>query len=109
MQQTRLYRFLNLLHGNWRNAAYIECASCPYEQECGDHLLAIDFDGTPVIYPLNAFQQQTGERVEKADCIILLPRSVFTTLYQRWMLWNTLDPNQCSIRQMIRDPPDDNE
>lgn len=103
MQAVSLYRFLNLIDGSWRNAIYVECRSCPYDQcECGDHLLAIDYDGTPLLYPVNRFCHETGESIDKAECAAILQRSSFEQLYRRWIIWNLPQSYQCHIHQLTK-------
>lgn len=105
MQAVSLYRFLNLIGGTWRNAAYIECGICPYNQpNCGDHLLAIDYDGTPVLYSVKHFCRETGESVDKAECAIVLRYSVFEQLYSRWIIWHLPKSYYCSIQQLTPQP-----
>lgn len=102
-QGISLYRFLNLVDGSWRNAVYIECRTCPYGQpQCGDHLLAIDHDGTPILYPVLHFIMETGELVDKGECAATLSRQQFEVLFRRWLVWNLLRSYDCNTRMLSR-------
>ena len=101
MQTKSLYRFLNLVDGSWRNAVYVECSTCPYGQvPCGGWLLAVDYDGTPVLYRAEDFRCQTGQIVEKTECTAVLSLDAFERFYKRWLLWHLSNPHRCSIREL---------
>lgn len=105
MQTISLYRFLNLIDGSWRNAVYVECGNCPYDQQgCEDHLLAIDHDGTPLLYSVRCFCRETGESIDKTECAAILHRSCFEQLYKRWLIWNVPNSYCCHIRQLSQRP-----
>ena len=98
MQTKSLYRFLNLVDGSWRNAVYVECGTCPYGKSlCGGWLLAMDHEGTPVLYGAEKFRYQTGEWIDKTECVAVLSQNAFERLYKRWLLWHLSDPYSCPI------------
>lgn len=50
-QILQLYAFLQASRGNWRNAIWIECKSCLYEnQQYDEYLLTADRNGTPLVF-----------------------------------------------------------
>ena len=101
MNKASLYRFLNLVDGSWRNAVYLECGPCPYNSKCrNNHLLAVDHDGTPVLYPVRRFQRETGESVDKLECIAVLKRAAFERLYSRWLYWHLPQFCTCHIHRL---------
>lgn len=105
MQAVSLYRFLNLTDGSWRNAVYIECGTCPYDKrDCGDHLLAIDHDGTPLLYSVRRFFQETSEHIDKTECTSIVNRSSFEQLYRHWLIWNLPKSYCCHIQQLSQQP-----
>lgn len=105
MNKASLYRFLNLVDGSWRNAIYLECGVCPYGlHTCGDHLLAVDHDGTPVLYSVTFFQQVTGEHIDRSECAAVLHRSAFERLYSKWLFWHLPRSYRCHIRQLTPQP-----
>lgn len=105
MDRSILYRFLNLVDGTWRNAVYVECGQCPFDvQCCSDYLLAVDYDGTPILYSVCLFQKETGESVDKAECTAILHRSAFEQLYSKWFLWYFSKPYRCHIHPLTHPP-----
>ena len=101
MDRSFLYRFLNLIDGTWRNAVYLECGTCPFGLHCSnDYLLAVDYDGTPILYSAGQFREETGESVEKAECTAILHRTVFEQLYSKWFLWYFPEAYRCHIHRL---------
>lgn len=101
MDRSFLYRFLNLVDGNWRNAVYLECGACPFNLQCNnDYLLTVDYNGTPILYSVCHFQKETGEHVEKAECAAILHRNVFEQLYSKWFLWYFPRHYRCHIHRL---------
>lgn len=100
---SQLYSLLTALQGNWRNAIYIQCASCPYAgQACDGYLLAADADAVPILFPVPLFRELTGEVVDKEACIGILNRQAFESLYHKWLVWHTESGQQCSILQVLQ-------
>lgn len=96
-----LYHFLKCVKGNWRNAIYIECHSCPYSSlMCSGYLLAFDINLMPVLYPIRKLQDMIDEKILKDECIGILDKKSFETLYYYWILWSTQNGKQCYIRKM---------
>lgn len=105
MKTQSLYRFLNLVDGSWRNAVYVECGVCPYGHAlCSDWLMAVDYDGTPVLYGAEVFRCQTGQCVDKTECAAVFSRDTFERLYQHWLIWHLSDPHTCPIRVLSGNP-----
>ena len=100
IKQNKPYIFSTLTRGNWRNALFIECKICPYGNTCDGYLLTADTEGAPVVFPVNTFCEETGERIEKNECAGILSREGFESLYNRWLLWNVSDKKQCSLLQI---------
>lgn len=101
MARSFLYRFLNLVDGTWRNAVYLECGVCPFGLQCSsDYLLTVDYDGTPLLYSVCQFQKESGESVDKAECISVMSRSVFEQLYSKWFLWYLPQAYRCHIHPL---------
>ena len=81
-QIANLYSFLRAVRGNWRNAMWIECKFCFYGKPvCSDHLLTMDQDGRPILFPVSQFQHLTGETLDKEECIAALDCLDFEKLY----------------------------
>lgn len=100
--QNLLYRFLNLTRGSWRNAIYVDCISCPYEnRNCTGHLLITDAEGTPLLLTVPHFEEMTGDKVDKFECAAIITKKVFESLYDRWLSWNVTEPKECSILQIL--------
>ena len=96
-----LYAFLQASRGSWRNALWIECKFCPYEnRKCAGYLLTTDRDGRPVLFPVEQFRQLTGDMPDKDECAAVLDRSAFEELYFGWLLWHTDQPKGCCLRQL---------
>ena len=95
------YSFLRAVRGNWRNAMWIECKFCFYGKPvCSDHLLTMDQDGRPILFPVSQFQHLTGETLDKEECIAALDCLDFEKLYSNYLLWNVDDPWECSLLQL---------
>jgi len=101
-QHCELYPFLQATSGNWRNAAYIQCKSCPYGRShlCAGFLLTVGADATPIIFPAELFHQQTGEYPDPTECTAILSRSAFENIYGLWLKWQINDPAACTLLQL---------
>lgn len=96
-----LYHFLKCVKGNWRNAIYIECYNCPYSSlMCSGYLLTADAELKPVLYPIKKLCEMTDDVISKEECIGIVDRNVFDSLYYSWLLWNTQTTKECCIRKM---------
>lgn len=100
--QNLLYRFLNLTCGSWRNAFYVDCIQCPYENcHCTGHLLTTDAEGAPLLLSVPHFEEMTGDKVYKFECAAIITKEAFESLYYRWLSWNVTKPKECSILQIL--------
>lgn len=100
--QNLLYRFLNLTCGSWRNAFYVDCIQCPYENcHCTGHLLTTDAEGAPLLLSVPHFEKMTGDKVDKFECAAIITKETFESLYYRWLSWNVTKPKECSILQIL--------
>lgn len=100
--QNLLYQFLSLTRGSWRNAFYIDCIDCPYENShCGGHLLTTDAEGVPFILSVPYFEEITGDKVDKFECAAIITKEAFESLFHRWLSWNVTKPKECSILQIL--------
>ncbi len=107
--QNLLYQFLSLTRGSWRNAFYVGCIDCPFENSlCGGHLLTTDADGTPLILSVPYFEAITGDKVDKFECAAIITKEAFESLFYRWMSWNITKPKECSILQILPEADDHN-
>lgn len=102
-ESKRLYSFLRAAQGDWRYAVYIACSSCPYTGKgCGGHLLSANADGVPILFSISQFEELTGEAVDKDECAGVLTKQAFESLYNKWLLWNAIRKDQCSILQAMQ-------
>lgn len=98
---TKLYRFLQAAAGNWRNAIFIECKNCTTNNTlCAGFLMVSSADGAPILLPVEWFQGQTGELVDKKECAAILSRAAFESAYSLWLKWQVDDPLRCALLQM---------
>ncbi len=101
-QSHPLYMFLSLSRGSWRNAVYIECNACPYKKsKCHGHLLICDTEGIPVLFSVDTFEKLTADFVDKSECVGIITRQTFESLFNRWLVWNINKPKECSILQLL--------
>lgn len=70
----QLYLFLAACSGNWRNSIYIKCQS---EKDASGYLLAADWDGQPVILPVQQLYELTGVQIE--------PNRVLRPTHRGWI------------------------
>lgn len=97
-----LYPFLSLTRGSWRNAFYIECNTCPYDNgNCNGYLLTTDTEGAPLLMPVLYFEKATGEKIDKTECAAVISKEAFESLFNRWLVWNVNNSKACSILQLI--------
>ena len=97
----QIFILFRAVRGNWRNAMWIECKFCFYGKPvCSDHLLTMDQDGRPILFPVSQFQHLTGETLDKEECIAALDCLDFEKLYSNYLLWNVDDPWECSLLQL---------
>lgn len=96
-----LYHFLKCVKGNWRNAIYIECHSCPYSSlMCSGYLLTADAELKPILYSIKKLREMTDDSISKDECIEIIDKKAFEALYDAWFLWNTQATKECRIRKM---------
>ena len=97
-----LYSFLQSVHGNWRNALFIHCSSCPHQQHplCGGFLFSADADGHPILMPIEDFQRLSGERIDPDECIGHLKRHAFETTFALYLEWHTVSGETCPLLQL---------
>jgi len=86
------------VRGNWHNAVHIECDSCA--TDCSGFLLGADRDAKPVLISVDSLKTALCEPVEPSECIGVISRQTFESLYAPWLLWEIDDPNSCSLRQV---------
>ena len=102
-QILQLYTFLQASSGNWRNAVWIECKSCLYENlQCDGYLMTADRNGAPLVFSVVQFRQLTGDMPVKDECIAVLSEHAFEVLYSSWLLWHTDWKNGCCLRQLAQ-------
>ena len=100
-QIVKFYDFLRAAGGNWRNSLWIKCTFCPYGNPlCAGHLLTMDRDGSPVLFPVLQFQHLTGETLDKEECIAVLDCQDFEKLYFTYLLWKVNGLRECSLLQL---------
>lgn len=99
--EKELYFFMNYTRGDWRNSVYIECKNKICESGCMGFLMTADTDGTPVLYPASRLEERSGEIIDKSECAAVITREVFESVYNRWLIWNVADKNQCSLLQAM--------
>lgn len=98
-----LYPFLHAAKGSWRNTFFVACGGCPYgKKNCGEFLMTADAQGRPLLFPVDSFRQMTGQVIDKEECVAVLKRSEFETLYALWLEWQVASPQECAIEQLIR-------
>lgn len=99
----KLYSFLSLTRGSWRNAFFIECTSCPYGNlGCKGHLMTTDTDGTPLLVSVPSFERISNEKIDKIECASVITKEAFESLFNRWLVWNITNTKDCSIMQLVR-------
>lgn len=98
-----LYSFLHATKGNWRNAIFIECGTCPYGHSlCGGYLLAMDSEGRPLLISADEFRKLTNEEIQKEECWSKWKSTDFETLYSLWITWKTDSTKECAMLKLIR-------
>jgi len=100
MQKTvcAAFEFLHAARGNWRNAMFIECSACPHESKnpCSGYLLISDADGKPIILPVDTLNVVSA----KEECVAVLDRRQFESLYSLWIEWQVDSPEACPLREL---------
>ncbi len=98
------YPFLQAVRGNWRNALFINCSNCPYRQQpCPGFFLAADAEGKPLIVPVGAFQEITGQKIEPEECHGSLSRQVFEDAFSLYLEWYTASTEKCPLWQLCNE------
>lgn len=97
-----IFDFLKDCRGNWRNAVFIPCEACdhPCSNQRRGSLLTADADGHPRAVCVSRFEAATGQRVEGHDCIGLLSKSAFASVFQSYLTWSCDDPESCCLRYL---------
>ncbi|WP_313529246.1 hypothetical protein [Anaerotignum sp.] len=98
-QTCGLYPFLQATAGNWRNAAFIQCADCPHHGTllCSGFLFTVNAECHPIILSVEQFYKHTGEYPDKTECAVVLDRSVFESIYAQWLKWKVDNPSACIL------------
>ena len=96
------YVFLRAVYGNWRNAIFIRCQSCPQNLMCSGYLLAADAAGKPLLFSADTFYELTGERVDPSECSAILDRGAFKSAYAQFLEWYTTDNIVCPFSQLLQ-------
>lgn len=98
-----LFSFLSAAKGNWRNSIFIECGECPYGKQklCSGFLLAPDYDGRPILIPADVILRLTGIAADKNECLAVLSRQRFESLYALWLEWQVSSSGECALCQII--------
>jgi len=99
----KIYHFLEAVKGNWRNAIFLECNSCPYSRtdQCRGYLVTADAEGKLIIMPVSHFQEKTGQQVEKAECTGIMERRAFVTAFSLYLEWHTVTDETCALLQIL--------
>lgn len=102
-QMCTLFSFLSAAKGNWRNSIFIECGECPYGKQtlCSGFLLAPDYDGRPILIPVDVIPRMTGITADKSECLTVLSRQRFEMLYALWLEWQVSSSGECALCRII--------
>lgn len=97
-----IYPFLEAVRGNWRNAVFLDCTSCPYgrTEECKGHLVTADAEGKLIVMPVFLFQRWTGQQVEKEECMGILEQEAFVRAFPLYLEWHTVSDETCLLLQL---------
>ncbi len=97
-----IYPFMEAVRGNWRNAFFLECASCPYGRagECAGYLVTADAEGKLILMPVNQFQEATGQKAEKTECAGIMERRAFIAAFSLYLDWHTVSDETCVLLQL---------
>ena len=106
-QLNQLYEFMHAAGGNWRNSLFIECRACPYgkPEPCPGFLLAADSGGRPVIITADAIRQASGTPADKAECIAVIGKDGFESLYALWLTWEMGSAKECALQSIAGHMP----
>lgn len=99
-----LYSFFKSVRGNWRNAIFIQCSSCSCQRAtpCGGFLMTIHADGIPILISVKTIQQLSGETIDPNECIAILDKQTFETIYGLYIEWHTTSSSGCPLEQLHR-------
>lgn len=100
--ERNLYSFLQAIHGNWRNAIFICCQSCPQNLMCNGYLLAADADGKVLLFSVDTLHELTGEIVDPLECSAILSRGAFEAACAQFLEWHTTDNVTCPFSQLLQ-------
>ena len=97
-----LYELLFSCKGNWRNAIYVPCGSCPHpcKVDRSGCLAAIRQDGAPLLVGVREFEEETGERIDPGECVGTLSKDAFASLFSRYLIWEMSSSEQCPMEYL---------
>lgn len=105
-KKCNVYSFLKAVRGYWRNAVFIKCEHtiCPYSQSppCDGFLMAVDADGSPVLMPVKALQQLSGESIEPEECQTVIGIRTFENVYGLYIEWHTVSSTDCPLLELCQ-------
>ena len=97
-----IFDFLKDCRGNWRNAVFIPCEACgkpcPNQRRCS--LLSGVAGGLPRAVCVSPFEVATRQTVGGPDCIGVLSRPAFASVFQSYLTWSCDDPETCCLRYL---------
>ena len=99
---SELYQFLKAVRGNWHNALYLSCrnSAIPQQPNCGNFMMTADADGRPILIPANVMRSLTGENIGPEECLSIMERQKFETLYSLYIEWHTVSQTDCPTLQL---------
>jgi len=101
-----VFSFMSAVNGDWRNAIYITCAACVYEQHglCEGFLLAFDGDCNPVLIRAETVRELAVQSFDTSECAAKLERRAFARLFARWLVWRVDSPEMCALCSLTDAP-----
>ena len=80
-------RFINNVHGNWRNSMYVTCSVCKYKQEacCNDLLVSFDKEGKPLLITVTDANYIFGTIIDKSECLLELSNVKFRCIFENFL------------------------
>lgn len=94
-----MYPFLEAVRGNWRNALFVACASCP-AGGCMGHLVTADAEGRLMVMPAARFRELTGQPVEKEECAGIVECRAFMAAFSLYLEWHTVSDGACALLEL---------
>lgn len=64
--------------------------------------MTVDADGSPILMSVKDFKQISRESIEPEECLAVLGKQSFETIYGLYMEWHTVSSTDCPLLELCQ-------